>query len=84
MGNENPLACTMSYEATDNFLPGLGMKGVIVKKNTAQRLTLNRETIQRLEGTALLKIAAGGDGCPLPDSMSGNLATSTCAPAGGG
>jgi hypothetical protein len=66
-------------KATDiSCRTGMSMKGVIVKKNTTQRLTLNRETIHRLEGTVLLQIAAGGEGCPLPDSMSG-LVTSACS-----
>jgi hypothetical protein len=55
-----------------------------MKKNTTRRLTLSRETIQRLDETALLQIPKGGVVCPRPDSMSGNdLATSACAPAGG-
>jgi hypothetical protein len=60
------------------------MKGVSMKKNTTLRLTLNRETIHRLDETAFLQIAQGGEACPRPDSMSGNSALSSgCAPLGG-
>jgi hypothetical protein len=50
-------------------------------KKTATSLMLRRETIQRLD-PEILREVRGGEGCPLPDSMSG-AATHTCAPAGG-